>query len=195
MMRLVVGLGNPGARYEKTRHNVGFMVVRELADQEGVILKEEGKFLGWTGKGQGADRARLLLPTTFMNESGLAVRKISDYYQIAPEEVLVVVDDVELPFGTLRLRTQGSSGGHNGLKSIERSLGTANYPRLRVGIGRDGSKGLIGHVLGQFTEEESEQLHEVVTRAAKVVHRTLNEPIEEVMKEVNRKQTGRDLDE
>ncbi len=183
MIRLVVGLGNPGERFEKTRHNIGFMVVRELANLEGVTLKEENKFLGWTAKGKG----RLLLPITFMNESGLAVRKMSDYYQIAPEEVLVVVDDAELSFGTLRLRAQGSSGGHNGLKSIERSLATANYPRLRVGIGRDGSKGLIGHVLGQFTAEEEQELYAVVERAARVVGQLLEEPIEDVMKEVNMK--------
>lgn len=188
MIRLVVGLGNPGVRYEKTRHNVGFMVVREVADQWGVTLKEENKFLGWTGSGTGMGKGRLLLPITFMNESGLAVRKMSDFYQIAPEEVLVVVDDAELIFGTLRLRAQGSSGGHNGLKSIERSLGTVNYPRLRVGIGRDGSKGLIGHVLGQFTADEEQELYAVVERAAQVVDQTFVEPIEEVMKEVNRKQ-------
>jgi peptidyl-tRNA hydrolase, PTH1 family len=188
MIRLVVGLGNPGVRYERTRHNIGFMVVRQLAEQNGVTLKVDGKFLGWTGKG----KAHFLLPATFMNESGQAVRKTCDFYRIAPEEVLVVVDDVELPLGVLRLRSQGSSGGHNGLKSIERSLGTSNYPRLRVGIGREGHGDLTGHVLGQFSAEEGETLPEVIGRAAGFVERTLAEPIEDVMIEANQKEKEND---
>lgn len=174
---LIVGLGNPGEEYARTRHNIGFMVVDRLAERWGVKLKKERKFLGWLGKG----KAHLLKPATYMNESGLAARKVADYLHL--DEVLVITDDAELPFGQLRLRPKGSSGGHNGLKSIARELGTTEYPRLRVGVGRQGE--LRNHVLGRFSAEEEKELESLIDRAADVVERLMCEPIEKVMMQAN----------
>ncbi len=187
MIRLVVGLGNPGKEYERTRHNLGFLVIERLAEEWGIPLKKERKFLGWMGRGKVGERDLILLmPTTYMNESGRAVQKVCHYYQLAPNEVAVIADDAALPFEELRLRGGGSSGGHNGLKSIEQALGTQNYVRLRMGVGHRGE--LTSHVLGPFNREEGEALPALLQRGAEVVVRLAKEPLELVMNDVNRKE-------
>jgi PTH1 family peptidyl-tRNA hydrolase len=152
-LRLVVGLGNPGREYQDTRHNVGFMIVDRLAAAAGVPLRKEGK----------AELARtpeflLCKPLSYMNVSGEVVGPLARYYRIEPAGMLVVLDDMALPLGKLRLRPGGSAGGHNGLKSIIQHLGTNEIPRLRIGIGGAAHGDAVDHVLGRFAPEEREEL-------------------------------------
>lgn len=163
---LIVGLGNPGRRYERTRHNAGFMVVQELARRHGADWSTESKFQARIAR-TSKDPWLLCLPETFMNESGVAVATVTRFYRIALEQLLVVVDDADLTLGTLRLRPHGSSGGHHGLESIEHHLGTQQYARLRVGIGRndEGPREIAGYVLSTFRESENALLEKVLDRA------------------------------
>lgn len=185
-VKLVVGLGNPGERFEKTRHNVGFVLARAFAEKRGMELKKDKKFHGWAAREEGI---HVLLPATYMNESGVAVRRYCDFYQIGPSEVLVIADDAEIPFGSVRLRAQGSSGGHNGLKSVEAHLGTRNYPRLRIGVGRGVAQELDAHVLGNFTQQEWEEVTNRLDELVEGIELALVEPIEKVMSQINRSQT------
>ena len=147
----MVGLGNPGADYEGTRHNVGFAVARRLCDRAGAKPHETTRtYASWS-----AENLVVLTPLTFMNRSGEALVQFGERHGLVPEDVLVVVDDVYLPLGALRLRARGGDGGHNGLSSIEESLGTDAYARLRIGVGRgDEAQGLADHVLSGFAPEE-----------------------------------------
>lgn len=173
---LIVGLGNPGAEYERTRHNIGFMVVDHLANKRGIKLAAEKRFQGIYGEGKGNQntKIRLLKPTTFMNLSGQSVRACCDWYKLSPQSVLVIYDDLDLPLGKIRLRVSGSSGGHNGMKSIIAHLGTQEFPRLRLGIGREVNKTnsasvpVVSHVLGSFASAESKVLPDLfdLTEAA-----------------------------
>ena len=165
-MKLIVGLGNPGHDYEHTRHNVGFQVAEELARRHRVTLKNYAKWKARAVKipdiGEGVLVAE---PTTFMNLSGWAVREIASFHRLVPSELLIVYDDADLPLGRLRLRASGSAGGHNGLKSIIQELGTTEFPRLRIGVGRQGGE-LKNHVLGRFDSGEKPQIDEAVKKAA-----------------------------
>lgn len=163
-LRLVVGLGNPGRDYAGTRHNAGFMVLDRLAPG-GAFRTEKA----W--KCELAREGELLLckPLTYMNLSGEAVRAVSDFYRIAPAEILVISDDMALPLGKLRLRPGGSAGGHNGLRSIAEHLGTLEVPRLRIGIGAADPGASVGHVLGKFAPEERSAFDEALARAAEAV--------------------------
>ena len=168
-MKIVVGLGNPGSQYEKTRHNVGWMVLDRMAERD-----------GWSGRSRTRDASAiaqgryngldllLVKPLTFMNESGLAVRKVLAREHAPLSEILVVVDDFALPFGKLRFREGGSAGGHNGLRSIIGELGNEQFPRLRVGIGEPGIDA-IDHVLSQFAKGERVRLPELLDAAADAV--------------------------
>lgn len=186
---IVVGLGNPGKRYANTRHNVGFMVVEKLAQKLGWSFHEEGRFYGRHAKGMIENRPiHLLLPETYMNESGQAVRAILHFYKGLAPDVLIVHDDIAIPFGSLRIRMRGSPGGHNGLKSIEACLGSPNYPRLKVGIGDEREeRDLKDHVLAPFTDEEQKELSKFIDHAADVVYDLLREDIHKVMSAVNKK--------
>ncbi len=166
-LQLVVGLGNPGAKYDLTRHNIGFMAVEQLVRSAGAVLKSQGKLQGLSAEiGTGSDRLRLLMPQTYMNESGRSVRATLDWYRLDPAAMLVLVDDMDLPLGRLRLRLAGGAGGHNGLKSIIQHLGSEQFARLRIGIGppagqpQERRERTVGHVLGRFSSEE----HPVVAR-------------------------------
>ena len=163
----MVGLGNPGEKYGFTRHNIGFMAVEQLAREAGAPLKSQAKLQGLTAEiGSGTGRLRLLMPQTYMNESGRSVRSTLDWYRLEAAAMLVLVDDMDLPLGRLRLRMAGGAGGHNGLKSIIQHLGSEQFARLRIGIGPPGAQPqerrerTIGHVLGRFSSEE----HPVVQR-------------------------------
>jgi PTH1 family peptidyl-tRNA hydrolase len=186
---LIAGLGNPGKRYERTRHNVGFMVVDELAKR----LKGDGKLRRFeaeiTERSTKVGRLILLKPQTFMNSSGNAVAPAVRWYKVPWDHVLVVYDDLDLPFGRIRLRPSGSSGGHNGMESIIKSLGTEDFPRLRLGIGRTGRSGTIGYVLSRFSREEEKQLKDYVRRAADAALRWHCEGIDVAMNEFNRQST------
>ncbi len=182
--KIVVGLGNPGRQYAQTRHNFGFFVVDELAQRTNAPSSRKRMNAEISEARFDGDRLVLVMPQTYMNASGVAVREIMRWYKVDPEDVLVVVDDLDLRFGQLRLRARGSAGGHNGLKSIFQETGTQEIPRLRVGIGRSGNHA-IGHVLSKFSKEEQERLPEVIGEAADAVETWLKKGITEAMNEVN----------
>ena len=184
---LIVGLGNPGAEYQRTRHNVGFAVVEKLAEAWQASWGLEKKFNARLARAK-RDGLRVLLsePQTFMNASGEAVRAVTEFYELAPARVLVVVDDADLPLGQLRLRPGGSAGGHHGLESIEQHLGTREYPRLRVGIGRlEGAREITGHVLGRFGSTEAKLADKVLTVAASQAEAWLVAGIQKAMSQFN----------
>ena len=169
-MRLIVGLGNPGERYRRTRHNVGFMVTDCLAARAGVRRgREQGE--AWVTEADVAgERVLLAKPLTFMNRSGVAVERLLGLKGSGPGDLLVVLDEIALELGVLRIRERGSHGGHNGLRSIIEVLGTEELPRLRVGVGKDPSQGdLAGYLLSPFSEEEVLMVQETVGRAADAV--------------------------
>lgn len=164
-LRLVAGLGNPGREYDRTRHNVGFLVADALARRARVDFAHESR---WDADTARAGAVTFMKPMTFMNLSGESVGGFSRFFKLDPSQVLVVLDDVALPLGRLRLRKTGSAGGHNGLESVLVHLGTERVPRLRVGIG--GARGsLTGHVLGKFSADEQEMLDQAVESAADAV--------------------------
>ena len=161
-IRLIVGLGNPGSEYARTRHNAGFWFVDELARKTGAFFRDERKFQGEVCRTRiGDSDVWLLKPSTYMNLSGKAVRYWLDAEKIPRENLLVVVDDIALPFGTFRMRTKGSAGGHNGLKNITELLGTEEYSRIRFGIGGDFPRGhQVDYVLGHWNDEERKAMPE-----------------------------------
>lgn len=166
VFRLLVGLGNPGREYADTRHNVGFMLLDRIAAKEGVTFKSER---AWKAHLARVGEVHLCKPVTYMNLSGEAVRAVADFYKVPPAETLVVLDEMALPLGKLRLRASGSAGGHNGLKSIVAQLGTTEIPRLRIGIGAADPGEAVGHVLGRFAPDELEPLRETLTRAEEAI--------------------------
>ena len=194
-MKLIVGLGNPGREYEHTRHNVGFKVIDELARRRGVTLSA-GQSDAWVAKVRsdgGAPLAILAKPTTFMNRSGWAVSGLRGYYKIEPPDILIVTDDVNLPLGRLRARARGSEGGHNGLRSVAEQLGTLEYARLRIGVGRgDARRDLADHVLAGFDTDEREEIGRAVVRAADAAEVFIADGIEKVMNTYNAAQAADD---
>jgi len=169
---LIVGLGNPGTEYRDTRHNAGFMLADRLADQFGGKWRTEKKFFSEVAEcSVGGRRVLLAKPLTFMNASGEAVAKMAAFHKVPAGSVLVLVDDADLPLGTLRLRGEGSPGGHHGLESVEQHLGTRGYPRLRIGIARpeSGIRDIAGHVLGKFGASERPMLEKVLARGGEQV--------------------------
>ena len=171
MTKLVVGLGNPGKKYVGTRHNFGFDVVDELARQFDLPLKFESRFNAAIGKGlRNSTRWFLVQPYSFMNVSGEVVQPMAAYFEIPTEDLMVIADDADLPLGTVRLRSKGSSGGHRGLLSIENRLKTKDFARQKLGIGRrDGRRDIKDYVLGKFSNEEIEIKDEVARIAAKQI--------------------------
>ena len=160
-LKLLVGLGNPGTEYNKTRHNVGFMVLEEIARKKNCSFRENKKLFGKTCEYfSGNYKTRLLMPNTYMNESGRSVRSAQDWINFENHQLLVLVDDMDLPLGKIRVRSKGGSGGHNGLKSIINHLGTKEFKRLKIGIGppsevqKDRKSKTVSHVLGRFSKEE-----------------------------------------
>ncbi|MCF7790016.1 MAG: aminoacyl-tRNA hydrolase [Prosthecobacter sp.] len=185
--RLIVGLGNPGETYRETRHNIGFMVLDEIARRMGAAFREEKRWSGLVAKFTGG---YLLKPLTFMNESGRAVQAVGHFYKASPAQTLVVYDDVDLPLGRLRFRTSGSAAGHNGIRSLIASLGSDEFPRLKVGIasaaGRPAGERMVGHVLGKFRTEEQTELQIVIQRAADAVLSAVDRGLETAMNVFNR---------
>ncbi len=194
---LIVGLGNPGAEYERTRHNIGFMAIDRLATAWSISIGKEKRFYGIFGEGRlstrlaSSGKIRLLKPTTYMNVSGQSVRACADWFKTDPKHILVIYDDMDLPLGKLRLRPSGSAGGHNGMKSIISHLGTQNFPRLRLGIGRGGhtdgaiatkaNQNVTNHVLGGFTATETKILPEMLGLAESTVTSILADGLEKAM--------------
>jgi PTH1 family peptidyl-tRNA hydrolase len=186
--RLVAGLGNPGRDYERTRHNVGFLVADALARRAGASFAHEPK---WNADVARAGDVTFMKPMTFMNLSGEAVGDFCRFFKLEPAQALVVIDDIALPLGRLRLRPTGSPGGHNGLESVLVHLGTEQVPRLRVGIGAaagDAKVSLTGHVLGKFSAAEQTALDEAVDRAADAVEFAQANGLEAAMNRFNPKE-------
>ncbi len=181
--QLIVGLGNPGSKYEQTRHNVGFMAIDRLAKTWQINLTENRKFQGFFGEGTAANqKIRLLKPTTYMNLSGQSIRAIVDWYKLPPESVMVIYDDMDLPIGRLRIRLSGSAGGQNGMKSAIAHLGTQNFPRLRIGIGRaKPDSGAVSHVLGTFAPNEKGAIDEVLDLTVSAIELSLKQGVEKAM--------------
>ena len=165
-IRLIVGLGNPGAEYNRTRHNVGFAVVDLLASEWRLTWQHSKSWHALWAKGE---KSILVKPTSYMNRSGEPLAAVANFYKIAPAEILVVLDDLALELGRLRLRTEGGTGGHNGLESIILQFGTEAIPRLRIGIGAAPSEGAVDHVLGRFFDEERPVVEKTIARAADAV--------------------------
>lgn len=163
---MIVGLGNPGAEYNRTRHNVGFNVVDLLTSEWGLTWQHSKSWHAFWAKGE---KAILVKPTSYMNRSGEPLSAVANFYKIAPAEILVVLDDLALELGRLRLRTEGGTGGHNGLESIIMHLGTEAIPRLRIGIGAAPSESAVDYVLGRFFEEEIPVVEKTIERAADAV--------------------------
>jgi peptidyl-tRNA hydrolase, PTH1 family len=188
-LKLIVGLGNPGLEYHLTRHNLGFMAVDRVAEQCGVeIVRPETQALTAHAR-IGASEVVLAKPMTFMNLSGLAVRRLMDRYEAAPGDLIVLVDEVDLPFGSLRIRKRGSAGGHNGLKSIIGAIGSDEFVRVRMGIKPEEqpADGLASHVLGRFRRRDLEGVAEMVDRAAEAVTVIIREGAERAMNQFNRR--------
>jgi PTH1 family peptidyl-tRNA hydrolase len=180
-MKLIVGLGNPGSDYAKTRHNVGFDAIDRFAGRTGLTTSKPGEFdrvartkfdgLALDGAvgvaGGGSEKVLLLKPTTYMNLSGRSVQAAMAFYQLTPADVMIILDDVALPCGKLRIRAGGSSGGHNGLKDIARALGTEQYPRLRIGVDPPPPRvPQRDYVLGRFTEDQRAGIEQALDRAS-----------------------------
>ncbi|NJM56588.1 MAG: aminoacyl-tRNA hydrolase [Synechococcales cyanobacterium RU_4_20] len=191
--KLIVGLGNPGTKYDGTRHNIGFEAIDALSRRWSIDLADTKKFKGYFGEGPvpRAGKMRLLKPTTYMNLSGQAIRSVLDWYKLEPESVLIIYDDMDLPTGRLRLRLSGSAGGHNGMKSAIAHLSSQDFPRLRIGIGspREGDrKGeTISHVLGRFAPEERPQITKVLKLVVEATEMALDQGFEKAMSLYNTK--------
>ncbi len=185
-MFLIVGLGNPGDKYERTRHNCGFFVIDELARRAGREVKTPGAQSLTTKARVGAVEALLTKPQTFMNLSGVAIAALMKKHEIKAESILIISDDVALPLGQLRMRRDGSAGGQNGLKSVIKEIGTQSFARLRIGIAPDHPiRNLSDFVLSEFSKSERETLNEVVLKAADAVEVLLQDGIAAAMSKYN----------
>ena len=165
-MKLIVGLGNPGSQYRDTRHNAGFMLIDRLANGLGISV-EQSKFKGIFGEGvyQG-EKVILLKPMTYMNLSGEAVRAVIDWYKIDHGDIIVAYDDMDIDIGKIKFRPKGSAGGHNGIKSLIAHLGTEQFARCKIGIGRPLGREVVSHVLSKFSGEEFAEVEQGIDRAA-----------------------------
>lgn len=189
IMKLIVGLGNIGKEYAGTRHNIGFMVADKIAEQHSLTFNKEIRDANWAEFRLGAEKIILIKPTTYMNESGKAVGAYARFYGIEPADIAIIQDDMDLPVGTIRIRKKGSSGGHNGIKSIQNHLGTDEFPRFKIGIGhpKHEQQVVIDHVLHRFQGDDKMAIDQAVATMAEAVETWLTEDIEKVMNKFNTK--------
>ena len=184
-MYIVVGLGNPGKKYENTRHNMGFMAIDVLAEKYSINVNKL-KFKGLTGEGRIAgEKVLLIKPQTYMNLSGESVRMAMEYYRIEPEELIVIYDDIDIPMGNVRLRKKGSAGTHNGMRNILYHIQTEDFPRIRVGIGSGKKEDMINYVTGGIPKSDGETLKIAVEKAADGAACIIEKGIEKAMNEYN----------
>jgi len=190
-MKLIIGLGNPGRKYANTRHNAGFMILDQLVQNLGGAFSDEPKFKGQLAELRQAQAGRIffLKPQTFMNVSGESVVAVSQFYKIDPVDFLVVYDDLDLPLGRMRLAAKGSAGGHNGIKSLIENLGTQDFPRLKLGIGRPkiSQQPVVDYVLQDFSKEEMPLVTDVAERAVMAIKAFLEtDDLAKVMNQFNK---------
>ncbi len=184
-IRLIAGLGNPGARYARSRHNIGFMIADRFAQSHEMKFLRR-RFNAEVAEGEvAAKRVMVTKPLTFMNSSGDAVAKFFSFYKVAPQDLLVIYDDLDLPLGKLRLRPRGSAGGHHGMESIIARIGTTDFPRLRVGIGRPNPDADVDHVLGEFDEDEFRVMNETLERGVQAIDVWLADGLAPAMNKYN----------
>ena len=186
-MKIIVGLGNPGVRYQNTRHNAGFMVMDKLAEKWNVSFDQEKFQAKFAKVRMGSENVILIKPETFMNNSGFAVRDVMDFYKASAQDLIVIYDDIALPVGAVRLRQQGSDGGHNGMKSIIHCIFTDKFARVRVGIGRDPKIKIIDWVLSKFKEEEKADLQKAIEHSANAIDYLMSHTFSETMNQFNKK--------
>lgn len=184
-MYLIVGLGNPGKRFENTRHNLGFITIDRLSESENILVKKIA-FKGLLGEGTiEGEKVLLLKPQTYMNLSGESVREACAYYKIEPEKLIVIYDDVDVDIGKIRIRKKGSAGSHNGMSSVIYQLKRDDFPRIRIGIGRSQRIRLRDYVTGGFSKEEKPLLEEAVDKSVKAVSSIIKEGIDMAMNKYN----------
>lgn len=185
-MKFIVGLGNPGKQYDRTRHNLGADIVTRVSEKINCPLDRSSMGAEWGRAQYNGESLLLARPVTYMNLSGQAVAELANYFKIDPEDILIVVDDWNIALGKLRFRSQGSAGGHNGLKSIIERLGTQSFHRLRVGIDSPPEKmGVTGFVLGRFTAEEQDIIGPTIEKASEAVLAWCTQDLEKVMQDFN----------
>lgn len=186
-MYIIAGLGNPGRRYEGTRHNVGFHTVLYLADKLGVKVNKL-KFQALTGEVQvGGERVLLVMPQTFMNLSGNSIREAVNFYKVPTENVIVIYDDLDIPVGRIRVRPSGSAGSHNGMRSILAQLGTENFPRVRIGIGQELREETVNFVLSRFPKEQEKEINAVLAQAGDAALDIIRNGVDHAMNTYNPK--------
>ncbi|MBP7073763.1 MAG: aminoacyl-tRNA hydrolase [Rhabdochlamydiaceae bacterium] len=187
---LIVGLGNPGKAYEKTRHNVGFRAAQHFAKRHAMTFKKAEKMSAEVARGRvGGEAVRIVLPLTYMNSSGEAVLRAMKAFKVPSERTFVIVDDIAFPVGEMRLKEEGSHGGHNGLRSIEEHLGSRDFPRLRIGVGHPQGGDLADFVLSPFEKEDEKKLPEVFNHAADVLDCWILQGMQKAMTLANTKKS------
>ncbi len=186
-MYIIAGLGNPGKKYEKTRHNIGFMTLDRLAEKYGIkILKPKYKSL--IGEGYiGGEKVILIKPQTYMNNSGEAVREVMHYYKTDISNLIVIYDDIDIALGTIRIRKFGSSGTHNGMKSIIYNLVDDKFPRIRIGIGTPSHDNLVGHVIGSFTDDEVKLVKDSIDTCVCALESFIKDGVDIAMNKYNKR--------
>ena len=187
-MKLIIGLGNPGEQYKLTRHNIGFLVLEKFAKTNNIKFKFSKRFNALIGEGAiGREKTLVAMPQTYMNLSGHSVRPVLNWLKLEADDMFVVIDDMALPFGSIRVKPKGSSGGHNGLNSIIESINTQEFPRMRLGIlGRKNVKGLSSYVLGRFTKSEQKNLPEILDAASQACECWAREGVNAAMNKFNK---------
>ncbi len=188
-MYIIAGLGNPGKQYDMTRHNIGFEVIDYVSKELGVKVNKL-KFKSLYGEAKiGTEKVYLIKPQTYMNLSGDSIREFSSFYKIPPENIIIISDDVSLPIGKIRIRTKGSAGGHNGLKSIIYQLNSDNFPRIRIGVGapEHSDYDLADFVLGRFTKDEIPVLEDAIIKTSKAIDEIILNGIDRAMNKYNTK--------
>lgn len=190
-MYIIIGLGNPGKKYENTRHNLGFIAVDRLAEKHNIQV-DKIKFKALVGDGRIAGQKVLLVkPQTFMNLSGESVREVVNYYKVAPENVIVIYDDFDIPLGNIRIRKSGSAGTHNGMKSVVYQLKTDKFPRVRLGIGSSKNNDVIDFVIGGFSKEEVPILRETIDNTTLALECILSDNLDIAMNRYNTKKKNK----
>ncbi|RPF51203.1 aminoacyl-tRNA hydrolase [Aquisalibacillus elongatus] len=185
-MKCIVGLGNPGFKYRKTRHNIGFMVVDHIASENGWKINKSGFESHYTIEFLNGEKVMLVKPQTYMNLSGNAVKKIADYYDLDPQDIVVIYDDLDLPTGKIRLRQKGGHGGHNGIRNIIDQLKTKDFNRIRFGIGRpDSDLPVVDYVLNKFPKSEKKTVEEAIEKSNHACEDWVEKPFLEVMNTYN----------